>query len=72
MKRTPLYWMSVVSVLLGAASYGLLSPFIKKAYDGGFTFEQVTVHQTGIAMLLLVACVYALSTVEESFSQGVD
>jgi drug/metabolite transporter (DMT)-like permease len=53
MKRAPLYWMSVVSVLLGAASYGLLSPFIKKAYDAGFTFEQVTVHQTGIAMLLL-------------------
>ncbi|MFC5649599.1 DMT family transporter [Paenibacillus solisilvae] len=53
MKRTPLYWMSVVSVLLGAASYGLLSPFIKKAYDKGFTFEQVTVHQSGIAMLLL-------------------
>ncbi|MBW7476277.1 DMT family transporter [Paenibacillus oenotherae] len=53
MKRTPLYWMSVLSVLLGASSYGFLSPFIKEAYDAGFTFEQVTLYQTGIGTLLL-------------------
>jgi drug/metabolite transporter (DMT)-like permease len=53
MRRDPLYWLSVLSVLLGASCYGLLSPFIKQAYESGFTFEQVTVHQTGVATLLL-------------------
>ncbi|BBH24041.1 multidrug transporter [Paenibacillus baekrokdamisoli] len=53
MSRKPLYGMSVLSVLLGAVSYGLLSPLVKLAFDKGFTLEQVTVHQTGLAMVLL-------------------
>ncbi|WP_274653939.1 EamA family transporter [Paenibacillus humicola] len=53
MKRMPHYWLSVVCVVVGASSYGLLSPFIKKTYDAGYTFEQLTVHQSGIGLLLL-------------------
>jgi drug/metabolite transporter (DMT)-like permease len=53
MNRSPLYMISVLAVLLGASSYGVLSPFIKLAYNAGFSFEQVTVHQTGMGMLLL-------------------
>ncbi|WP_308636555.1 EamA family transporter [Paenibacillus silvisoli] len=53
MKRDPFYWLSFFCVLLGAACYGLLPAFIKQAYAEGFTQGQVTVHQMGIAMLLL-------------------
>ncbi|SFT12682.1 DMT family transporter [Paenibacillus sp. BC26] len=53
MKRDPVYWFSLLCVLMGAASYGLLSVIIKMAYEDGFTQGQVTVHQTGIGMAML-------------------
>lgn len=53
MKQSSAYFMSVLIVLFGAASYGILSPIIKLAYDAGFSFEQITVHQVGISVVLL-------------------
>lgn len=53
MKQSSAYWVSVFIVLFGAASYGILSPIIKLAYDAGFSFEQITVHQVGISVVLL-------------------
>ncbi|AJY75312.1 EamA family transporter [Paenibacillus beijingensis] len=53
MKRSSSYWLSVVLVLIGASSFGVMSPVIKQVYDRGFSFEQVTVHQVGAAMVLL-------------------
>ncbi|HTG70353.1 MAG TPA: DMT family transporter [Candidatus Udaeobacter sp.] len=53
MKQSSAYFMSVFIVLFGAASYGILSPIIKLAYDAGFSFEQITVHQVGISVVLL-------------------
>ncbi|WP_028609712.1 EamA family transporter [Paenibacillus harenae] len=53
MKHSSAYWMSVLLVLLGAASYGIMSPIIKLAYAAGFSFEQITVHQVGISVALL-------------------
>ncbi|GFN33188.1 EamA family transporter [Paenibacillus xylaniclasticus] len=47
------YGLSVLFVLLGASSYGLLSPIVKRTYAAGFTFEEITVHQVGMGALLL-------------------
>ncbi|MGO4270114.1 DMT family transporter, partial [Paenibacillus sp. TAF58] len=35
-------WLAMVLVIIGASSYGLLSSFIKMAYDQGFTDKQIT------------------------------
>lgn len=40
-------------VLLGASSYGLLSPFVKMAYDAGFTPQDITSSQFALALLIL-------------------
>lgn len=40
-------------VLLGASSYGLLGPFVKMAYDAGFTPQDVTSSQFALALLIL-------------------
>ncbi|MDQ0113655.1 EamA family transporter [Paenibacillus harenae] len=53
MKQSKSYWFSVIIVLFGAACYGILSPIVKLAYDAGFSFEQITVHQIGISVVLL-------------------
>lgn len=53
MKQASGYWLAVFMVLFGAASYGILSPIIKLAYDAGFSFQQITVHQVGISVVLL-------------------
>ncbi|MDF2718589.1 MAG: EamA family transporter [Paenibacillus sp.] len=49
-------WIAVVLVLLGASSYGLLSPFIKMAYERGFSDVQVSASQItmGTAILWLL------------------
>lgn len=47
------YGLAVLLVLLGAASYGMLSPIVKLTYDASYTFEQITVHQVGMGTLLL-------------------
>lgn len=41
-------------VLFGAACYGMLGPFVKQAYDAGFTPQDVTSSQFGFAWLMMV------------------
>lgn len=41
-------------VLAGASSYGMLSPFVKMAYDSGFTPRDVTSSQFAFALLILL------------------
>jgi drug/metabolite transporter (DMT)-like permease len=41
-------------VLAGAASYGMLGPFVKMAYDAGFTPQDVTSSQFALALLILL------------------
>lgn len=53
MKRSSSYWFSVMLVLIGASSFGVMSPVIKQVYGSGFSFEQVTVHQIGAGMVLV-------------------
>ncbi|MUT68000.1 DMT family transporter [Paenibacillus sp. NEAU-GSW1] len=53
MNKTSGYWLAVLLVAGGAACYGVMSPLLKLAYNGGFRFEQLTVHQTGAGGALL-------------------
>jgi len=48
-------YMAILLVLLGGASYGLISPVIKMAYDAGFTPGDVTSSQYFMATLILAA-----------------
>ena len=45
---------AILLVLLGGASYGLISPLIKLAYEAGFSAGDVTSSQYFFAMLMLV------------------
>ncbi|MBO9608029.1 MAG: DMT family transporter [Paenibacillaceae bacterium] len=57
MNRTRM--IAVALILIGASSYGLLSPFIKFAYDAGFADGEVSVAQVtgGTALLWLLLAV---------------
>ncbi|KEO81548.1 hypothetical protein EL26_20335 [Tumebacillus flagellatus] len=46
--------IAILLVLLGGASYGLISPAVKMAYDAGFSPADVTSSQYGAAMSILV------------------
>lgn len=46
-------WLAIVLVILGASSYGLLSSFIKMAYDQGFTDGQITPAQMTMGTLFV-------------------
>lgn len=46
-------WLAIVLVLVGASSYGLLSSFIKMAYDQGYTDGQITPVQMTMGTLLV-------------------
>jgi len=46
-------WLAIVLVLVGASSYGLLSSFIKMAYDQGYTDGQITPAQMTMGTLLV-------------------
>ncbi|MZQ81148.1 EamA family transporter [Paenibacillus sp. 5J-6] len=46
-------WLAIVLVLIGASSYGLLSSFIKMAYDQGYTDGQITPAQMTMGTLLV-------------------
>lgn len=46
-------WMAIILVLIGASSYGVLSSFIKMAYDQGFTDGQITPAQMTMGTLLV-------------------
>ncbi|MBL0389257.1 DMT family transporter [Tumebacillus sp. ITR2] len=46
--------LAILFVLLGGASYGLISPAVKMAYDAGFTPADVTSSQYFAAMAVLV------------------
>ncbi|GIM45459.1 multidrug transporter [Collibacillus ludicampi] len=45
--------LAIFLVLLGGASYGLLSPLVKSAYHAGFSAEDVTSSQFTAAMLVI-------------------
>ncbi|HEU4963841.1 MAG TPA: DMT family transporter [Bacilli bacterium] len=47
-------WMASLMVLLGGASYGLISPVVKMAYEDGFTPGDVTASQYVFAAVALV------------------
>jgi drug/metabolite transporter (DMT)-like permease len=48
-------WLAIVLVILGASSYGLISSFIKIAYEAGFKDAHITAAQvTGGAVILWV------------------
>src|SRR4051794_7649809 len=46
-------WLAMVLVIIGASSYGLLSSFIKIAYDQGFTDGQITPAQMTMGTLFV-------------------
>lgn len=46
--------LAIILVLIGGASYGLISPFVKMAYEAGFTPADVTSSQYFAAMSVLV------------------
>lgn len=46
-------WLAIVLVLIGASSYGLLSSYIKMAYDQGFTDRQITPAQMTMGTLFV-------------------
>ena len=46
-------WLAIVLVLIGASSYGLLSSFIKMAYDQGYTDGQITPAQMTMGTLFV-------------------
>ncbi|MFD0695743.1 DMT family transporter [Paenibacillus sp. GCM10027628] len=46
-------WLAIVLVLIGASSYGLLSSFIKMAYDQGFNDGQITPAQMTMGTLFV-------------------
>ena len=46
-------WLAIVLVIIGASSYGLLSSYIKMAYDQGFTDGQITPAQMTMGTLFV-------------------
>ncbi|WP_246079680.1 EamA family transporter [Paenibacillus piri] len=46
-------WLAVLLVLIGASSYGLLSPVIKTAYNAGWSGMQITSSQMSMGALVL-------------------
>jgi drug/metabolite transporter (DMT)-like permease len=53
-------WFAIVLVLIGASSYGLLSPLIKTAYQEGWNEFQISASQVtaGAVLLWMVVLVY--------------
>jgi drug/metabolite transporter (DMT)-like permease len=46
-------WLAIILVLIGAASFGVLSSFVRLAYDAGFNTVQVTSAQIAIGTFIL-------------------
>jgi drug/metabolite transporter (DMT)-like permease len=46
-------WVSVLLILIGASSYGLLSPLIKLAFDAGFHDGEISSVQTTMGTLIM-------------------
>ncbi len=53
MKSSTAWWIAIVLVLIGSASYGMLSPFVKMAYDQGWNDVQVSASQVTMGTVLL-------------------
>ncbi|MDF2669959.1 MAG: EamA family transporter [Paenibacillus sp.] len=53
MKASTARWIAIVLVLIGSASYGMLSPFVKMAYDRGWNDVQVSASQVTMGTVLL-------------------
>lgn len=58
MKKSAIYWLSVILVLIGACSYGFVATTVKLAYADGFTVPQVTVAMSTIGALVLWLMVF--------------
>jgi drug/metabolite transporter (DMT)-like permease len=46
-------WIAIILVIVGASSYGLLSSFVKMAYDAGFGEDDISVAQITVGTLLV-------------------
>lgn len=46
-------WMSILLIILGASSYGMLSPFIKLAYGAGYNDVQITAAQVTMGTVIM-------------------
>lgn len=57
----------VITVFLGAASFGILSTFVKKAYAQGFTLGEVVGIQALFGMLLLWLLMFIVWVVNKSY-----
>lgn len=57
----------VIAVILGAASFGILSTFVKKAYAQGFTLGEVTGIQALFGMLLLWVLIGTVFAVNKGY-----
>ncbi|MFK7697567.1 EamA family transporter [Paenibacillus sp. HJGM_3] len=53
MKPTAWRWVAIILVLIGSASYGLLSPLVKMAYERGWNDVQVSASQVTMGTVLL-------------------
>ncbi len=53
MSSAKLRWIGIASVIIGAASYGLLSTIIKLAYNDGWQEVQITASQVSMGALVL-------------------
>lgn len=57
----------IIAVVLGAASFGILSTFVKKAYAQGFTLGEVTGIQALFGMLFLWMLIGMMSIINKSY-----
>ncbi|MCG7410811.1 DMT family transporter [Paenibacillus sp. ACRRX] len=53
MKKSAMYWLSVIFVLIGASSYGFVSSIVKLAFAEGYSTAQVTISQISVGAAVL-------------------
>lgn len=67
MKKNESTTKYIIFVLLGAVSYGVLSTFVKLAYDDGFTLGQIVFSQAGIGCLVLWLLVFLKKLINKEY-----
>ncbi|OQY43051.1 MAG: hypothetical protein B6227_00100 [Fusobacteriia bacterium 4572_74] len=67
MKKNKSTTKYIIFVLLGAVSYGVLSTFVKLAYDDGFTLGQIVFSQAGIGCLVLWLLVFLKKLINKEY-----
>ncbi|WP_437922017.1 EamA family transporter [Sphingobacterium sp. LRF_L2] len=58
---------AIIAVFLGAASFGILSTFVKKAYEQGFSLGEVTAVQAFFGMIMLWITILFLRIFKRSY-----